>query len=279
MAFTANDLAWLVYRRDLVTYKHEKFGTYARSGSAAAFRLQSFTSQEDADLADENICPDLNYTFVDPFAPAVEWISIQKKAVGDGDFADIANFATVYALTTQFRVRVKVTDSNGDCIQAALVARLGTGNEVHLWSTAFEPTGLRYFSPTQFTMPVRGTWRLFLIARDATGRVVEAELRPVGGGAAVQLHVTDGGVVDTPLASLPPGPGYASQAMAITLSCSTGGATIYYQWQDLGVAAGGAWAAYAGVLNQVCTPPGKTLYTYAALGGSTSSAVVRNDYY
>src|SRR6202043_841160 len=69
LAFTAGDAAWIIYRAELMAFQHQKFQDYASSATPADFRLQAFTSADEADLSDPDLCPDISFTFKDPHSP------------------------------------------------------------------------------------------------------------------------------------------------------------------------------------------------------------------
>jgi hypothetical protein len=272
-AFTAGDIVFIGSRADLVSYQHSKFGDYAENGTAATFRLQAFTAYEDADLTATDLCPDIAFNFTDPYAPVLDWTSLKNDGV------DIASFAGTFDPTKGFEFGMQMTDANSDLIEAKLVARLGSV-ELTLWSANFSPVGTLARSTT-FFISTEGIWRVFGVVTDASGRVKEYELRPVGGGATVQLNIqaaSSSGTVVSPIAS-PGGDSYPTPGPNVTLSTATAGATIHYSLVALG-SAPGAYTTYSspihvplyGSINK------RTLWAYASKASMTDSALVRNDY-
>jgi hypothetical protein len=107
LAFTTGDHAWIVYRGEVVTYRQEKFEVYAGAATELNFRLQSFTAGEEADLTDEDVCPDVAFTFEDPHAPTVEW-NVEERASGTS-FTQISDFTHIYSTASKFRFGAKAT--------------------------------------------------------------------------------------------------------------------------------------------------------------------------
>lgn len=270
-AAVTNDIAWIGFRSDLVTYAHAKFAAYAASATAATFLLQAFTANEEADLTDSDTCPPVSFTFSDPYAPVAVWTSLQKNGV------DIASFAVTFLPADVFTFGIKFTDANGDLTEGKLVARLGSLEQT-LWSQSFAASA-QQLKTTSFSLATEGTWRVFAVAKDASGRVKEYELAPVGGGAAVQIQIMAAGstVVATPVADNPGGD-YPGTSITVALSCATAGATIEYSNVAYGAAPGG-FTTYSTPLHISLGNPGRTLYARAFKGGMTTSATVRNDYW
>jgi hypothetical protein len=269
-AFTAGDIVFIGYRADLSNYTHARFANYAESGAAATFRLQAFTSYEEADLTVTDLCPDIAYTFTDPYAPILEWTSLKQNG------ADIASFAGTFLPTDVFEFGMQMTDANADLVEAKLVARLGSV-ELTLWSANFDPVATLLRSTT-FSISTDGIWRVFGIVTDASNRVKEYELRPVGGGATVQIDIqSPGTTVAAPIAS-PPGDSYATPGVDVTLSTTTGGATIHYSKVLYGNPPG-AYSVYSSPVHVGLygTSNKWTIWAYASVG-ATNSSVTRNDY-
>lgn len=266
--FSTDDRAFILYRHDLVGYTADRFGAYAETAAVATFRLQSFNAVGEADLSDPDICPDIAFTFSDPYAPTALWQVLQVNG------ADIADFTLEFLPTDEFEFTLELHDANGDLTDARLVARLGA-TETLLWEEAFKPSA-KQIKPTAFKLTKDGEYRIFAVVRDASGRVSEVPLAPVGGGAEVTLKISAlGNTVATPVA-IPPGDGYPSFPQLVTLTCSTAGATIEYQLVTLYGAIGGSWTAYAGPIS---VPSNRSLYSKATKAGMTDSAVVRQDYW
>lgn len=267
------DIAWIVFRSDLIVYQHTLFGIYAQDSESATFRLQSFNANEEADLTDEDVCPDILFDFADPYKPVVEF-TLTQADTGSG-FVDIADFTTIFSPDDQFKLGFSITDADGDLSEAKLVARLGS-LEHTLWSQSFSPSA---FQSKQAVFSLdEGEWRIFVVARDLAGRVVEHELTAVGGGSPERLCVQAGGggaQVQVPVANQPSN-GYPIHTLTITLTCSTPGATIHYQKVSFGAPLG-AWLTYTGPFS--ITIGTISVYAYAEDGVLTDSNVVRYDYW
>jgi len=237
---------------------HAQFAALALSGGTATLRLQPFSSLGEADLSDATLCPDRTWTFTDPNAPRVTWQRVQQGGV------DIVDFTTSFLTTDEFEITMQFDDASGDLAQAALIGRLGSTAKT-LWAELLPASG-RETRNTKFTLDEEGEWRIFCIVKDASGRTTEQELTPVGGGAAVTL-IIGVGTCAIPVPTLHFGG-------AITLSCSTPGATILYQIVDLYAPPGGTWLTYASPLWVF----NATLYLKAQAAGLTDSAVVSYDF-
>lgn len=271
-AAATSDPAWIVYRSDLVALYHDLFLQYLTDLSTATFRLQSVNAESVADLADTTLCPDISYTFADPYAPAITFDSVKAGAT------EITDFATNYTTTTDFTIRATVTDASADLIEVRLFARLGT-TDVTLFSQTFTPSSKQIITTT-FRIPSNGEWRVFVSGRDASGRLKQKELTAGGGSSTVTLKIgvgTGSGYVASPTTTKYPG-GYTTNSISVPLSCSTAGATIKYSVVNLG-AVPGTYSTYSSALTLSIGAGGKTVYAYAEKTGLTTSPVVSFDYW
>lgn len=229
LAFSTDDTAFIIFRRDLKFYLHSLFPTYAQSGTPATFRLQSFTPHEEADLTDADVCPDIPFTFGDPYVPTTTWILEQA------DDVDIASYATTYEPSTVFRMGFNLFSPSGILTDANLIAKLGSF-EINLWSQNFDQAQI-YSGEAVFSLPNDGTWSLCMVLRDSTGRVSRTFLTPVGGGGLATIIIEAGGAGSSGIVLLPyalptrsPHTSiYDTSPFNVSLFCSTAGATIYYQ--------------------------------------------------
>jgi hypothetical protein len=268
-AFSADDRAFILFRGDLIAYTADKFAEYTQTGATATFRLQSFNAGGEADLSDPDICPDIEFPFTDPYAPTASW---QILRVNGGDLTD---FTLTYLPTDKFEFTCELRDANADLADARLVARLGAMEQL-LWSGAFQASGTQVRSIVPFSLPLDGEWRILLIVRDATNRVVQVPLTAVGGGDEVSLQILAlPGTVATPLAR-PWGGAYFTYPKTVYLSCSTAGATIEYQLVALYGALGGVWQTYSGPIS---VGRNRTLYARATKVAMTDSLVVAEHYW
>ncbi len=271
--FVTGDSAYIVFRADIVGYKHAKFSAYAQAGTAATFRLQSFSRHDEADLADADVCPDIAYDFVDLWAPAITWGDVEKKETGDTDFS-VATLSGAFDPTTLFRVSASVTDANSDLVEVRIVATLGT-QEQPLQISIFDPASQR-LATVGFQLP-EGVWQLSCLAKDQSGRLVRLDLPDL-----LTIQATGSTVTLQPTAS-PSGGGSTVSVFNVTLTCGTPGATIYYSLVNFG-SAPGSYSTYSAPVSVDVGGGGyvsrrRTLYAYASASGLSDSPVSRNDYW
>lgn len=221
-SFSTGDRAFILHRANLVTYSHSRFATYALNGTTATFRLAAYNAWNAADLADPTLCPDRTYQFADAFAPTVSFSAIQYRATSGAAWTDVTNFATDYDPAGQWRIVGTLSDANGDMASASLQATSGILTQT---IAAFSVSGASQDVETVFSL-TEGDWTLILRVTDATGRQIEQQLVPVGGGSPVVIRSRAGGstLVANPVAS--PRGGYVTSNPTVTLTCSTAGATI-----------------------------------------------------
>lgn len=271
-AALAGETVWIVYRSDLVALYHDSFLQYLTDLATATFRLQSINAESVADLADSSICPDISYTFADPYAPAITFDSVKAGT------SEITDFATNYTTTTDFTIRATVTDASADLVEVRLFARLGS-TDVTLFSQVFTPSSKQVITTT-FRIPSNGEWRVFISGKDASGRLKQKELTAGGGSSTVSLKIgvgTGSGYVSSPTTTKYPG-GYTTNNISVPLACSTSGATIKYSVVSIG-AAPGTYSTYSAALTVSIGAGAKTVYAYAEKTGLTTSPVVVLDYW
>jgi hypothetical protein len=274
LAFAADDRAFILLGEDLVTYSHARFPAYAAAAATATFRLQSFNAWGEADVSDTDVCPDIPYTFDDPYAPDAVWLSVKRNWV------EITDFDDDFALTDDFSLTAQATDAGSDLVGLTLIARLGTDSRTLLAVTT-GPTGTLTrsvaFRPSSSAM-TEGDWRLYVVADDSTGRRREVQMTPGGGGSPVMLRLRTNPGADTaaiaPVAT-PPGGAVAAFPVAVTLASSTPGATIEYELRELGQAPTGTWTTYS---SPVSVTGQKSLYARATAMGLSDSPTVQEDY-
>ena len=232
-----------------MSYTHVKFAAFEAAAAAAVFRLQTFTPREAADLTDTDLCPDVAFTFGDPYGPEVLWNVIQKFEPGDTVFADISNFTTHWNVATKFQLSFAVASLSGNIADVRVVARRGS-NEVTVWSQNFAPQAYASCTPGPFVLGTAGTWQVVVVVRDSAWRTTWHELQPVGGGAAVHLQLGASGVVCMPIAD-PPGGAFPTD-IPVAVSCDTAGATIW--WKSETVNVDGSINSYSGYMDASSTP-------------------------
>jgi hypothetical protein len=270
-SFSTGDRVFILPRANLATYGHSRFATYALNSTTATFRFASFNAWGSADLADPVLCPNRTYQFADAFAPTVSFSAIQYRPNSGAAWTDVTNFAADYNPAGQWRIVAALADSNGDMASASLQSTSGI---LTTTIAVFAVGGSAQDVENVFALQ-EGDWTLLLRVTDATGRQVEQQLVPVGGGSPVTIRSRAAGstVVANPVAS--PRGGFFASGPTVTLTSSTAGATIDYQIVTLGAAAGTTWNTYSSPVNLLV---GQTLYARARFTGWTTSSVVRNDY-
>jgi len=278
----ASDPVWIIPRASLQALTSEAFPSMLTNLSPSVFRLQSISAAGTADVSNTGYCPNISYTFQDPYAPVFTFVSV--RAAG----TEISNFATNYTTATVFNITGKITDSSADLIEGRLYARLGS-LDVTLWTQTFTACGIQQFD-VQFTLPNIGDWSIFMSGRDRSGRVRNKALTAGGGTSTVTLKIGVGSVgtgsgvtVASPTETTVPasahgGGGYTSSNVSVDLFCATAGATIKYQVVSLGAAVTGTWLTYSAEF-VVSAFQGKTVFAYALKSGMTDSPVVSWNYW
>jgi hypothetical protein len=309
-AFVSGDGAWIVFREDLVSYSHAKFAQYAQTGGPATFRLQAFTKNGEADLSNPDLCPDIDFTFGDPYAPTVNWELPQVSVAGV--WTDITNFETLFSKTDIFRFGFEISAPNGALVEARLVGRLGSV-ELTLWAQSFVASGVA-LKATTGSLTSDGCWSIILVVKDSSNRVIEFPLTvpvslvghfilgtegfgiygtdgagifeagPGGEGLAIAtICIGSGSQVIMPVVT-PAGATKSWQGAKLTLSCATPGATIYYQVHEYLASApaqnapGNGWSLYATPFVVNWGTGKKTIWYYATKAGLTQSFLGRDTY-
>ncbi len=274
-SFDAGDTAFLIYRDELVTFEHAQFAAFASAGTATTFRLVPSTAWIEGDVADVydgstnagGVTAEVAFTFADPFAPTITFISLTQGGLA-------VSFATSYATTDAFAIEVRFGSSLGDMATGTVKARLG-GTDVVLWSGVL-PAGATSALVTPsvpFTL-AEGDWRILASIQTSAGRGTAATLQDSGSDALLQVRAAGSTVTLAP--TITPNGFFGNYSTKTTgLACATPGATIHYQIATLGQAAGGSWTTYGGTF-----PVGrnKTVYAYASASGLSDSAVVSADF-
>ena len=92
LSFVTGDIAWIIFKSDLVIYSNDNFDADATTGAAAVLRLQAESTKATADVSDPTVCPDIDFNFVAPYEPSVVWLRIEAGG------AAITDFTTLYPL-------------------------------------------------------------------------------------------------------------------------------------------------------------------------------------
>lgn len=281
VSFSTGDTIWIVHRSELVFYTHSQFGDYVAISQAATFRLQAFTASSEADLADDDLCPDIAFNFADSYAAVPSFpTTIQQRADQDSNFADVAlASATVWDPSTQFHVVVRF-DSPNSVVSGELDAVNGV-QRIKLWSAEAQVVLGSWQSSVIFSLP-SGNWFFDLTAIDQFGRVTKTRLNTdVDGGlsadALIQVLPT-GSARNVGTITNPESGTYAPGVLAVSIIDPTLNGLIVrkYSLVNLG-AAPGAYTNGNSVNITIAPGSGKTLYTKQTLAG-VDSLVRRDDY-
>lgn len=273
-AFVAGDLAFIIRGEDLVAYAHSRFLTLSGMAATATLRLQSYTAWGEAELSDPLVCPDVSYSFDDPYAPDTWWVSVKRNGV------EITDFDVDFDLTDEFSLTVQASDAGRDLVSLYIEARLGTEVRTFLYGAVAMTGSLTRtltLRPSSQAMG-EGDWRFYAVGQDGTRRKKSVQMTPGGGGAPVILRLRVSPGADTaciaPVAS-PDGGAVASFPISVTLTTATPGATIEYELRELGQAATGMWTAYSGAISVTGQ---KTLHARATDGVLDDSPTIQEDY-
>lgn len=265
------DRVFIGYRADLVPLYAEQFVANLQNLSTVTLRIQSANAASVADVADGAICPNITYTFNDPYAPAFTFDSVKADGV------EATNFGTNYAATVEWTVEATITDASADLVGARLFARAGS-QELSIWSATYTPSS-RQAVVTRWKFPNNGTWQVYLSGVDQSGRVRQKQLTAGGGTSSVTIQVRANNDTAAPTFS-PPGGGYSSGfPKTVTLATSTAGAHIEYQIVNIGAAAGTTWTTITATSGTVSVASGKRVYARAHVSGQNYSTTVFADYW
>lgn len=265
------DRVFIAYRSDLVELFSQQFAANLQNLSTSTFRLQAVNADSVADLADATLCPNITYTFADPYAPTFTFDSVKANGV------EATNFSTNYAATVEWEVEATITDASADLVGARLFARAGS-QELSIWSATYTPSS-KQAVVTRWKFPNNGTWEVFLSGVDRSGRVRQKQLTAGGGNTSVAIEVRANNDTAAPTFS-PPGGGYASGfPLTVTLATSTAGAHIDYQVVNMGAAAGTTWTTINATSGTVSVSAGKRVYARAHTSGQNYSTTVFADYW
>lgn len=268
------DFVFIAYRSDLVGLRSQAITDALTNLSTVTMRLQAQDAIRFADLANATQCPDISYTFNDPYAPKVGFNSVTADGV------EITDFTVVRPLTTVFGLQATIQDDSADLTDAWLFARLGA-RDVLLWSGKYAPSKIQN-TQVSFTLPSKGEWTVYMGAMDASNRVRYYQLTQ-GGVPSNYVTLKAGYTAATecsPPTLSPWSPlGYSSTGGTITLACSTAGATIKYYVGNLGDAqpGTGSFLTYTAPFT-LGWYTGKTVYAYATKAGLTDSIMMRYDF-
>lgn len=273
------DKVWIGYRSDLAPVTHESFVGYLEGLSTATFRLQSANAESMADLSNTTLCPNISYTFTDPYAPTTTFTSVQRlTSVTANTWSEITDFTGHFEVTDRFRVEATITDASADLIGARLYAKNGA-TELTLWSADYTESSNQKVV-AEFTLPTKGVWQVFMAGLDTSGRIRRKQLTAGGGSTSVLINIKQNNTETSAPTFDPPGIGFRSGQfpISVTLSTTTAGAQIKYSIVDIGAAVG-TFTNVAATSATVVVGRNKRLYAKADVGGANESVLLYNDYY
>jgi hypothetical protein len=273
------DKVWIGYRSDLVSMTHESFVGYLEALSTATFRLQSANAESVADLSDTTLCPNISYTFADPYAPTTTFSSVQKlTSVTANTWVEITDFTGHFEVTDRFRIEANIADASADLIGAQLYAKSGS-SEVSLWSANYTQSSNQKVV-AEFTIPTKGAWQVFMAGIDTSGRIRRKQLTAGGGSTSVLINIKQNNTETSAPTFTPGGVGFRSGQfpISVVLATTTAGAQIKYSIVNLGAAVG-TFTNVAATSTTVVVGRDKRLYAKADVGGSNESVLLYHEYY
>jgi hypothetical protein len=260
-SFTTDDRVWLSFRADLVTYTQDAFFDLATAAATATFRLQSFTANAEADLADPDLCPDIGYVFGDPWAlddrPAINWSTPSSSP---------------YSLATSGNLTpaADLSDAGGNLIKVELWSKNEQTALITSWvNRAIPPTAAttlgEVFTLAGVSPPLHlGTqgvadqyFTLTLRLTDAAGFVTDSSLAlilPGTGGAGV------GAVAFAPLGQ------EFHPEVTVNLSITAPASRIHYAVTSPGSNPPGSYTTYVGTAINVTFSESRRIWARASDG-------------
>lgn len=272
-AGVTGDFVWIGYRDDLVPLQPQQFIGAVAQSKQVTFRLQSYNAVNTAVLSDTSVCPNISFTFADPYRPTFVFDSVRA------DGTEITNFGVHYETTTVWNVEGKISDKSGNIIDSSVYAFNGS-LKIPIWNNASEPQAEVRFA-TRFTLPSVGTWQVFAEARDSSGRLTRKQLTAAAvPGTPVTIQIRQNNQTATPTAD-PVGQVYpqgTTWPKTVTLACATAGSHIEYQIVNAGAAAGGTWTTISATSGQISVAEGKRVYARGHVSGQNYSSTAFWDY-
>lgn len=265
------DKVWIGYRSDLASMTHESFVGYLENLSTATFRLQSANAESVADLSNTTLCPNISYTFADPYAPTTVFNSVKA------DGTEITDFTVHFETNDRWAIEATITDKSADLIGARLYAKNGA-TELLLWSADYTPSSYQRVV-AEFVLPTNGNWQIYMAGLDTSGRIRRKQLTAGGGTSSVTIQIRGNNETAAPTFD-PPGVGFRAGQfpITVTLSTPTAGAHIEYSLVNLGAAVG-TYTTISATSGTVVVGRNKRLYARAHVGGMNYSVLVYHDYY
>jgi len=268
------DKVWIGYRSDLVSMTHESFVGYLEALSTATFRIQSANAESVADLSDTTLCPNISYTFADPYAPTTVFTSVKS----DGVEMVAGDFLTHHHPDERWTIEATITDASADLVGARLYAKNGA-LELLLWSAEYTPSSQQRIV-AEFQIPTNGTWQVFIAGIDVSRRIRRKQLTVGGGATSVAILVQQNNTDTAAPTFTPGGVGFRSGQfpISVVLATTTAGAQIKYSIVNLG-AAPGTFTNVAATSTTVVVGRDKRLYAKTDVGGAHESVLLYHEYY
>lgn len=278
--WTQGDYFYIIPRAALVPMTHVSFPKSFLLGDTLSLELSPFNPWQESDptdLYDPANNPTGSVTsaqlqLTNALAPQGTWDMIAWSNAGA--WTSIADFTTVFATATKFRVQFQLSSPNAAVVSASLVASLGD-NQVTLWSNQMDPS-----SPpsrtVDFTLPSPGQWEIALVLLDAAGNGSQTVLQ--SGGSEVYLITADAATAPTPIIkSWMTGGGYAYN---VQFGPMPAGVTVYYAVANRGFTpVPGLYAAATALGGGVFQVPvtflqGQLVWAYCTKSGAANSQAV-----
>jgi hypothetical protein len=273
-----DDKVWIGYRSDLKIVTHESFVSYLEALSTVIFRLQSINDQSMPDVSDTTLCPDISYTFADPYAPTTTFLLVEKYNQATDLWNPLTVFTGHFEILDRFRVTANIIDASADLIGAEMYAKSGS-NEISLWSANYTQSSNQKVV-VEFGIPSRGAWQVFMAGIDSSGRIRRKQLTAGGGSTSVLINIKQNNTETSAPTFTPGGVGFRSSQfpISVVLATTTAGAQIKYSIVNLGAAVG-AFTNVAATSTTVVVGRDKRLYAKADVGGAHESVLLYHDYY
>jgi len=187
--FTAGAEFWLIPRADLAPIWQPAFPAHVAASSAATFRLQALTPGAEADLSDSAICPDIPWTFTDPWGvehrPSATWTTPNSSPYTLPASGQITPAATLADLRGNLiRVRLATRNEQTGVVTQHLQVEIPPTSSTtlaSLFAAAGVPTPLNLGTQTNADQYFTLTLRM----EDAAGNVVDDSrtlILPASGG-------------------------------------------------------------------------------------------------
>jgi hypothetical protein len=230
------------------------------------------------DVSDTTLCPDISYTFADPYAPTTTFLLVEKYNQATDLWDPLTVFTGHFEILDRFRVTANIADASADLIGAEMYAKSGS-NEISLWSANYTQSSNQKVV-IEFGIPSRGAWQVFMAGIDTSGRIRRKQLTAGGGSTSVLINIKQNNTETSAPTFTPGGVGFRSNQfpISVVLATTTVGAQIKYSIVNLG-AAPGTFTNVAATSTTVVVGRDKRLWAKADQGGAHESVLLYHDYY